>query len=612
MNTIKIAYELLPPPLAAAPAKYWTSISLWLHSYSVGKAFSELLEAYSSTYSLSSIPLYDEAFIIGFIHDLGQKLHIRGRPSDEKVANWIFEKLTSLGYSQGEAREFVKYLYTNPAENVATPTYDRSVWALLRLADRLQGSSNIFDMMDAVREANERLEHKLTLRMVNVTIPQPFLRSFITQVVYKHLQAKAKGSVIVPISTPMGVAVITDLQDLSLELDWDSDIRPGFGGNGFLPKEVERNLDWCSKCCDNADCRERCRGKSKPAECKQYNYTKRDCEKGIYPGRVGNSYKTVLIYYGLEHRVEGKVFLPEDVKGMLQGVTLNGVEYMGGSYTCPVCGLRTPTALPMDFINFFADTYTPEQWTRYLYPGNVNLLMQMERGEYGIDPLCLGDLIIRSTNARILLVTLTLNAPTPLSVLNDVGHIMFGLYKSIVRNERIAFSEFSKMVYGSEEWGRVLEEISKETSPGATPKYFIDAFTTTLIFPYRDPPGRATPVDEWVTDVAVAGLLASWGFYPLAISETVMKYHDRLFSYYRGMKPLFSYSPSDKSLGGYTPYVALTMMSLPRLQARKERESAPAFLEVLDYPPEYSPSLLQYSSPDFYSIVESLRSRIGG
>ncbi len=71
---LKIAYTLLPPPLSALPAKYWTSISLLVHSYSVAVLFEELTQSLADAYELDDAPDEKEAFIIGFLHDLGQKL----------------------------------------------------------------------------------------------------------------------------------------------------------------------------------------------------------------------------------------------------------------------------------------------------------------------------------------------------------------------------------------------------------------------------------------------------------------------------------------------------------------------------------------------------------
>lgn len=611
-SLLKTAYTLLPPPLASLPAKYWTAISLWMHSYSVGKTFAELVDSYAGIREVDA-PAYDEAFIIGFLHDFGQKLVSTGASSSKRIIEWVEDRLERLGYDKGEARRLSRFLYANPAENIVSPTYDRDVWVLLWLADRLHGASNIFDLVAIIREASRKLEYDMVLKLVNVTIPQPFLRALITRKIYDSLREEAlqDTNIMIPLSTPIGVTIITDDPKLSIELDWDNDIRPGFDGNGLIPGKTEDDLKWCSNCCIDNMCREICGKKDKPKDCRERGYKKRDCDEGAYPGRKGNSYKTTLIYYGVKHKVEGAIYLPEAVRDMFRGVGFKGVRFLGGEYKCPLCGLSTPTAFPVDYIQTFINNVTPEQWTRAVFPANINQLMQMKKGNFGVDPLCLGDILLRARYGKVLSITISLNTPTPLTVLEDVGIVMYRLIDYVVFSRDL--SVLSSVVADGKNWEKTLENISFPSGE-IIHGYFIDAFTATVFIPYINPPKNAKPVDEWVRDISVAGVLVCWGFYPLSISEAIANYGDRLLSYYRGMRPLYNYTPADREVGKYTPYVALTMMSLPFIRNRREagKENTPTFLEVLDYPPEYSPALLQYSAPHLYSAFESLKAELEG
>ncbi len=609
---IKMAYTLLPPPLSSTPAKYWTSISLWLHSYIVGSTFQELVDALAGPGDIEA-PEPDEAFLIGFLHDLGQKMGLMGERSSEKIRSWLIERLEQATGDPRMARSLVKYVYTNPAETRTDITYPAEVWWLLWLADRLQGLENIYDIIPLLSSIRREVKIDLKLLMVNIAIPQPFLRTLISASLYKYLHRQAVESeeTMIPLATPYGAAILTTNPDLRVILDWDQDIRPGYDGNGLIPEAVEENLYWNSECCKNPECRERCSGRSKPEDCKRHGYKKRDCEKGVYPGEKGNSYKIALIYYGLRHRPPGDVVLPGKIRSMLQGVELIGVRYVdGGRVQCPICGLKTPVAVPVDFLQTFYRDLTTEQWNRRIYPGSVNVLMQDVR-HYGVDPLCLGDVLARSRLENRILVSLALRAPAPFTVLEDIGYIMWRIMttasKERVTRNPTAVYEF---MYNGDDWdSRLNEVIGSGSTTGA--KYFYDGFTATVYLGLRGPYRKH--IDEWIHDMAMSGLLALWGFYPLAVSESPPDSpHDKLLVYYKGRRPLYDYRPADKSKGAYTPYVAAVMASMGVLAARRANEQLPAFLEVLDYPPEYSPLLLEYSSPRVYSILESLRDRIGG
>ncbi len=605
---IETAYTLLPPPLAALPAKYWTSISLWLHSYTVARTFQELVKAYTVVKEVDS-PLDDEAFIIGFLHDLGQKLRLKGKPSEKRIIEWVRGKLEDIGYTSGEAEEYSRYLYTNPAENMLDPLYDKSIWRLLWLADRLQGTANPIAIVRLLEEAKEDLGFGLNITLLNITTPHPFLRTLVSKTLREKIEELTEhdGKLAIPVSTPYGLAVISNEPSLTIDIEWD-EIRRGFDGDGILDGKTEEDLEWNIICCKDPDCKKRCSKKKKPDDCKQHGFTKRDCEKRYYPVKGTSSYEIALIYYGYRKKLKGTVILPEEFKNSLQGINIRGIQYRKGDRVCPICGLSTPVGVTGDFLQFFNKGITTEQWTRRLYPKSVNYLMQNVK-PYGVDPLCLGEVILRGRVNYNFLITLTVSVHMPLHVLEEIGKLMWTLLFTLGQGIPRA-NTVEKLVYNENDFNKVLKNIVDMADVSKTPNYFYDVFTSTVIVPYRN--AMQKHQDEWIRDITTAGILTTWGFYPLTISEAVpLAPSNVLLSYYKGMKPLYSYQPSDKRLGRYTPYVTTAMASLSRLSERKRNENIPALLEILDYPPEFSPLLLQYGSSLIYSRLEALRVRLG-
>lgn len=608
---LQLAYTLLPPPLSALPAKYWTSISLWLHSYIVGRTFQEFTKIYSEVKEVDA-PDESEAFLIGFLHDLGQKLKLRGKPSEERLVSWTKDTLRGLGYSKGEADELARYLYTNPAEALCDPLYDRSIWRLLWLADRLQGIDNPLAIPQLLVEAKDDLGLRLNVILFNIAIPQPFLRTLLSRKVHEKLEwiAQDEGKLLIPITTPYGLAVITEEPSLTIEVNWD-EIRRGFDGNGILDEKTEEDLEWNMKCCQKDDCKKTCssRNKNRPQECKDHRMSPDSCNKAVYIGRRISTYEFTLIYYGSRKRVQKTVILPNAISPMMQNIRLTGINYDRGKGVCPICGVRTPSGVMADNLQFYNNIAT-EQWTRRVFPGNLNTQIMRDPSKYPVDPLCLGEAILRGKTGSRLLTSITLRALTPLPVLEEVGkltwYLLYRLGTGIPR-----MIDVSNLLYNEDTFEETIVDIAKEVSIVSSPKFFYDAFTAKIVVPYRNL--MQSRQDEWIRDIIVSGALVAWGLYPLTISETVPSApSNALLSYYKGRRQLFDYQPSNKRLGEYTSYVATVMMSLAELNYKANSgENLPALLEVLDYPPEYSPLLLQYASPKFYSRLESLRRKVG-
>ena len=305
------------------------------------------------------------------------------------------------------------------------------------------------------------------------------------------------------------------------------------------------------------------------------------------------------------------MILPRPVEGMFQGVRIRDVVYRDGGAICPVCGIRTPVGVPGDFLQFFNSNITMEQWSRTLHPGNVNRIMNTV-SPYAVDPLCLGEAILRGGLGSQFLITLTLRAPTPLGVLEEVGRLGIAIIDALgARGPGIPRAGSVEMLFPVDDLvPRELESVLVKAEGSEAPQFVYDAFSSVVVLPYRG--GMRSHQDEWVKDVTVAGVLASWGLYPLTVSEAIPSApSEALLTYSKGRKPLYDYEPRRRNVGGYTPYVAASMAALAWLNARAGSENLPAVLEILDYPPRFAPAVLQYASPRLYAGVSGLLSRVG-
>jgi len=610
----KLAYTLLPPPLAAIPAKRWTSISLLLHSYTVARTFEELVKAYST--KRENLPSTEEAFIIGLLHDVGQKLQVRGKPSDEKITKWVIERLEVAGLSRDEVNYYIKYLTTNPAETASDPSYSREAWALLKLADLLQGVGNPLEIAELVSEINRGFGLGLAVKSASIMIPQAFLRTLFSRVLYDELNKLANDTsdIIVPISTPLGAVILSDNPNMKIEVNWDS-----IAVKNLVPDPEKFEL--FAECCENKECLDKYTSKKKSGEKeldKRYKgITRRDCTATIYPGQKVSAYKITLAYYS-DRKLGLKIYLPSSVKDMFQGVELKGVEYRDGDYVCPLCGLKTPVGTAVDFLKTFSGKLTPEQWCRRYYPGNVNVIASPGTSlrEYAIDPLCLGDTLVR-IGLKDILVALKFKASMPTLVLRDVGSLTYNLIYILgssygipkwFESSNSRGSVLSLLNYESEGFEDILDEVGKPTSSSV---FLYDMFSTTLYVPYRDE--LSSHQEEWVRDIMTAGVLASWGLYPITISDVIaFDPSEKLLTYYKGQRALYDFAPSEWRLRSHVPYVAVAMAGLSYLDYMKNVENTPAYLEVLDYPPDYARILATYSSPHLYALIERTHSYLGG
>lgn len=588
-----IAYSLLPPPLSALPAKYWTSISLLVHGYSVGALFQELVAGVGEC--AGDAPGEDEAFILGFIHDLGQKLGVLGKASLKRVEEWVKDRLELLGVDG--ASRLARYVRTNPAETMADPSYPGWVWSLLRFADRVQGSSSPADMFSLVEDLGRDLNKELHATLLNVNVPHVYLRAAISYYVYRELRSRREElGVLTVISTPFGMLVVSE-KPLQLTVEWREFAERGFFGEPIIHDVLADKLAKFAECCDQRACVEEHSKKGEKSKDPTYSgFKKKDCEKSVLFGRKVSAYEVTLLYYGGRNVdtmfLGSSPVLPSDVSVNLG---FEGVDYRdGGKFTCVICGLKTESAVTVGYAKTLAELVgarapKTEKWTRRSPPRNLNQLFG-SLNEGSMCPLCMGDYLLylrmvkRSTGSDV--VSASFSASTSAIALEDLARILGALVSGGIDVDALE---------SPDSFAESLEDVLNIGG-----NFYTDWFSS-RIFAFGNFKGRGE--ERIVNIVSRAGLVISAGLYPLTVSDHVpLDNPGTLFRSDIGVRSIYSYSPADRNLGRYTPFVALAMAFLGELGARKgPASSAPTVLGVLDYPPSLAPLMAQYASPSAYS-----------
>ncbi|MEB3797413.1 MAG: hypothetical protein G5Z42_01160 [Caldisphaeraceae archaeon] len=361
---LKIAYTLLPPPLSALPAKYWTSISLLLHSYTVARTFQALLKLAGA----KDLP-ENEAFIIGFLHDLAQKL---GKsPETLKVTyRWVLERLSSeLKFTLPEARKIAKTLETNPAETVRKtefpdPLLPIEIWKLLMLADELQNSSDALPWAIKVRDTvSSKFGKTPNILIYSVNLPQPFVRYTLWDVIEEKIEEKIGCNTynleecnVFAIASLQRLIVLSELNIGKIEIGWDEIIGREKNRNEtdvlsvYDIENLKNNIEKCKSEKTKKDEEQEEKGISS-----RFKFKNKHCEPGIHRNkkrqkkirfpedlydRVG-TYELMLHYFGPEKNAElDDFYLPLYAKDQLYRVSITGVKFEEGGFICPICGVR--------------------------------------------------------------------------------------------------------------------------------------------------------------------------------------------------------------------------------------------------------------------------------
>lgn len=634
-QTLQQAYTLLPPPLSALPAKYWTSISLWLHSYTVARTFQELLKLAN----INENPDQDEAFIIGFLHDLVQKLG-KSPNSLRQTYTWVLEKLVNnLNWSPYEARKIAKTLETNPAENIRKtgspdPILPPRIWKLLMVADELQGSMDAISWASKVKALLSReFGKEISIQVYSVNLPQPFVRTQIWKVLEQRLREKLECRVDMPLSE-CGLLAIASIQGLivlsnkhmdKIEISWNDII----GRNPYEDATyVLSNSDiYALRKHINEGCKNKSITKTKEykkaiEDSRFKSFAEKYCDHKRVKNERAGTYTLLLHYYGTDSENELKdIFLPNYTKSLTKNVKISRVVYSDGEYLCPVCGTKHREGFVTGIIGSITNVKS-EKWNRFL---NINLgknLNQMLREDKNIRvcPLCTLDMLLESRDIGkgfTVYYTLSLRTPLPVEVLREIFEIIDKIIKNVYTSNKITspnLKELKRLLLHPETLTRSLGRPPVDVlldysgiSVSTNGKRWFSGKLENL------------KLQEKLMPLAIAGLLAYYGLYPITISinrPPALAIPSDILISYDVIYPLYNYTPKTEGKNNsipVTPFVSATLASMPRLYKDREsdelRRYARHIEEILGFSPQHAPLLLLYSNPEVYFHISGLFSR---
>ncbi len=613
---LKVAYTLLPPPLSALPAKYWTSISLLVHSYTVGRLFEELVRLYSNKKGNTPINS-NEAFLIGFVHDFGQKAWLTKKQL-EHVKYYIKEKVNELGYDGG----FIsKFIVTNAAESMVDPAI-ADLEPMLRFSDIIQGTNDLGDIVVALKYMDKEMGLGLNYNYYSILVPHPLVRAKISQSIERSLSNENT----VLISTWNGLLAISTEPLNPVKLDWDTDFRllddaPLVGDSEKLQRQIK-------SCQEIGEAKKRYEEDVKKGKVKRKRggwkkylpeiIDAKHCEKNADDLKRLSTYEVVMLYFGdkkYASTLPSKVILPLEFKDKVVNIEIKGVEFKVGSKECPLCGAHHPQGMNLSFVSDLYNykikgvvTAPKEKWIRRYPPENINRLLANDP-KYHVCPLCLMEALLHRhifTGESVGLpvyFSLSILTPIPVKVLKELA----GLFTGLVEDYG------SQLIKPEIPWENIItpDIINNVYSETLTLAY--DLFSSTM-YAFHIATGRKS-IEYTVNVLSLSGLLATWGFYPLKASLSPSTTpSENLLTFYGGQKLMFNYAPMyDRDLK-VTPYVSSLLMSLGTLYSRKfdKHENLPATLELLNFEPIFAPLFLLYSSPSLYSILEKLRMNVEG
>ncbi len=635
-ETVKTAYTLLPPPLAAIPAKYWTSISLWLHSYTVARTFQELLKLADEKEG----PNQEEAFIIGFLHDLAQKLG-KTPTSLRQTYKWVLEKLTNnLGWTPREARKVAKVLETNPAENIrrtdyADPILPPRVWKLLMLADELQGSIDAISWAMRVKEAlKNEFGKSFYISVFAVNLPQPFVGSKIWEQVEEKLEEDKRGVdqsdySILAVASIQGLVVLSKEPLGKITISWDEIIGRSRGADetdvlsvddiGTLKKHINE------RCTNSKEAKTR---KYKQEESRSVfkKFVGKYCDKKKRKDERAGTYRLLLHYYGSEKDEElATLYLPRYAKDATINIEITGVKYADGNYLCPICGARHREGFVAGIVGTVSNARS-EKWSRFLTLNISKNLNQMlnEKKPIRICPLCMLDVLLasrRTIRGYAVYYTLSLQTPMPVPVLHEIAGLMHKIISKFYEGSSSPSTPNTSNIDSMSKSPIDIVAEVKRRPIDILHNYAGVSISTNGSVRFKGDIDNLKLQDK-IIFTALAGLLAYYGLYPVMITvgypPSLVTSSNKLISY-EVVYPLYDYAPNtedNRFRKPVTPYVASTLVSLPLLYRDREnperRRYARHIEEILGFSPEYSPLTLLYSNPDLYSYVSNLINRFMG
>ena len=565
---LRLSYELLPPPLAALPAKYHAPVSLLIHSLSTGIIAHDIAR-------LADLGDYEDvAFILGLTHDIHQKLVEDGLSTLRTSKEYIRNKLDKLGFNE-------YYRYVDDALDVdacgkSTPIRDlpKELSTVCHIGDVAQGRLDALALLNWLCEKVREVKKELTVRFYSVMIPQPFARSYIMYKIYEKYISKLAGSGHVALASRWGLYVIAYEDELPevLEVSWDELRIDDFPAEYEDIKAAEvdtRAKEKLKKVIDASNNEIKEKAWLKFARM-FFSPSKLGGDKPLYPE------------------------LPSSIMGMFVGIKFTDMKFKDNSdelHTCPLCGIIHSKEQSFG-VNIYPKVakvdVTTEKWNRRL-PGHIKVRGwegQWRHG-YGLDPLCVLDAVaVREFKLTGLngVVLVSISKPVPIWLISWVA-IVSQHRKDYRRNpEDIPTSALR------------VDELSKVGG------VVVDYVTATVSVP-----GVGEPVTDNMFEhgeLSNIGFLIAHGFYPIKYFEAPdFSLPDRLFVTAHTY-PLIDFPVTAEGYRNLIPWVA----KLLQLAGEMEKSKG---IEVLHTKPDHAPLRLLSLNKEAYTNVLSLLSQIG-
>jgi len=405
-DAIRYAYTLLPPPLAALPAKYHAPISLLLHSLSTGLLASRLAELLElDEYSTLS-------FLLGLTHDVHQKLVGDGLSTLKAAKIYVRARLDELGLSEyaGNIEDALEV----DACGRGTPIrgLPEEVAGICHIADMAQGRMEGPALLYWLRENVGSLDGDLTVRFYSVMTPQPFARAYIMARLYqRHIAGKEH----VALTSPWGLYVIAYRDELPeiLEASWDElRIDPLIPYEDILGYEEER------------------KGVDASLGSSKIRLAGDELKKGLW------STFARMFYRGVADPLSP--VLPRDVEGLFVNIEFADVDFRelkpGESFRCGFCGLphlAEQSLVTNMYGKISGAKVTTEKWNRFM-PAHIRVKAWDSRGQrkagIGMCPLCTLDAVaVRESGLTGRIdgfVSLSIPKPVPAALLGVLGGML--------------------------------------------------------------------------------------------------------------------------------------------------------------------------------------------
>ncbi len=424
-HPITQAYTLLPPPLAALPAKYHAPISLLLHSLSTGLIASELAR-------LAELDdLKELAFFLGMTHDIHQKLVDNRLTTLRTAKKYIRKKLDELG-------KLDYYRYIDDALEVDTcgkgiPVrgLPKELSLICHTGDMTQGRTEGVALLYWLREQVRNLHPDLTVRYYSVTIPQIFARSYIMTRIYQNHIAETDH---LALASPWGLYVITYEDELPevLEVSWD-ELRIDSIVDYTRITEIEESRKSASIAgikISGSEAKDRLWSRFARM------FYKKDTLQGdepLYPK------------------------LSTDISGLFVNIAFTDIEFVEfkpeETYICGLCGMphHKDNSLPISMygtkqgIKIAGLKVITEKWNRFI-PAHLKVKTWDSRGTWshgvGMCPLCSLDAVavreLGFSGAIDGFITVSLSKPIPIELLRTIG-LTLRYRRSIVNTIPTAF-----------------------------------------------------------------------------------------------------------------------------------------------------------------------------